>query len=445
MLVAAGRARAANFREEDESGLSSARGPGQNPAGMARASARILVLALGLSGSAVATEPSNEPAALPLTQPSAPLPPQEQQAPPLVGTAPQADRAEPSGVETTPVQEPPKLPWHDTWLLVDNSVTAQTIGIGGSYQSSNPTYDLSASLRPRYYFYDEKKEGFYVSGRIDVVREFTNSDVTTQSGETLVGGGGPHRLGPADPTLFTAYRRQLAKRGDYETTFSVLAPVFTFPLSKFSQNNGTYLGLGGDLRLYQDVPLAGMRSAVFKKLMVGGIVGYNHTFTRTTTETNTELRRLRLDPEGRTVPGDQLTGKALPMHEMRATLRFIVDVAKDFTWWTDFVYEPTWLYPPPVNSDIRILSGTVTPTRTADPTTFITVTGFETSFYYHLLNELTLGLGYANVTPQPGPDGLHRNIFYGPGAQFSFFLLGHLDEMYLTAAGRRSGQSAVNR
>jgi hypothetical protein len=34
-------------------------------------------------------------------------------------------------------------------------VSAQTLGFGKSYQSANPTYEMSGSIRPRYYFYDD--------------------------------------------------------------------------------------------------------------------------------------------------------------------------------------------------------------------------------------------------------------------------------------------------
>ena len=405
---------------------------------MARLSARLLVFALALSGSAAAVEAPSSQAAPPLGQPGAPVPPRE--ASPVATTAPQADRSLTTEAEQKP-KEKTKLPWHDTWLIVDNSVTAQTIGVGRSYQSSNPTYDLSASLRPRYYFYDSEVEGFYASGRFDVAREFTNNDVTTERGEVLVGGA-PHGIGASDPTLFTAYRRRLAKRGDYETIFAGYAPILTFPLSKFSRDNGTYFGLGTEVRFYQDAPLAGSRSSVFEKLTVGAIVGYNHTFTRATTPTNTQLFRLRMDPEGRTVPGDQLTGAAFPEHEVRATLRFMVDVAKDFSWWTDFTYAPTWLYSIP-QVDVRVMGQPVTPIGIANPTTFVTVTGFSTSLYYHVANELTVGLEYTNDAVQPGLDGQRRNIFYSPGALFALELIGHLDEMYLTASGQRSADSSL--
>ena len=91
------------------------------------------------------------------------------------------------------------------------------------------------------------------------------------------------------------------------------------------------------------------------------------------------------------------------------------------------------------------MTGQAVATGVANPTTFVTVTGFATSLYYHLINELTVGFEYVNATTQPGPDGQRRNIFYSPGALFTLELIGHLDEMYLTAVGRRSAETSLRR
>src|SRR4051794_39404006 len=49
-----------------------------------------------------------------------------------------------------------KLPFRESWLILDNAVTTQTVGVGSSYQSSNPTYEMSLAFRPRYFFTDVK-------------------------------------------------------------------------------------------------------------------------------------------------------------------------------------------------------------------------------------------------------------------------------------------------
>lgn len=439
---------------------------------MAKALRRVLVLALTWNGASFADEAVTDQTPARAAAPGAEQQPMPGQVPPAGSAsapAPAAPSAIPAPSAAVPSVAPnaapppappepdrsalpavktaepakPKLPWHDTWLILENQVTAQTLGIGRSFQSSNPTYDVALSLRPRFYFYDTDVESIFLTGRIDVTREFTNNDVTTEQGETIVGGA-PHGLGAADPTLSAIYRRVLAKRGDYETTFYGWLPELTFPASKFSWDNGTYLGVAAEARIYQDVPLAGSRASAFQMMTMGAIIAYNHTFTRATTPTNLQLFRVRLDPEGKTVPGDQLIGAAFPEHELRGGLRFIVEVAKHLTWWTDLFYQPAWLYSFS-NVPLQIQSGTVSPTPNPNPNTYIVVTQVDTSLTWDVMPELSLSIGYDNTETQPGLDGQRRNIFTSPGAAFYLELIGRLDQMYLTATGRRSSEVTYKR
>lgn len=327
---------------------------------------------------------------------------------------------------------PDKLAWRDTWLVWDNAMTAQTLGIGQSYQSANPRYETSLSLRPRYYFHDVEGEWAYLAGRLDVVRELTNSDRTTNRGETLL----------SDATLLAGYRRTLASQGAYRTTLIVSAPVLTLPTSKFSHDNGTILGLGAGVRLNQTVPLAGPRWPVFQTLTLSAFAGYTHTITRAVTPTNPDLRRVRLDPEGRTVPGDQLTGAAFPAHELDLAGRLIADITDRLALFLEVSYRPTWKY---AFGDlcVNIATGCAVAARPANPSTYVVVTSFEVALFYDVVKELSLGLGYVNVETQPGLDGQRRNLFYSPGSQFSLSLVAHLDEIYLRAAGRPSAEATA--
>ena len=61
--------------------------------------------------------------------------------PPGGSLAPTADRpavTSPAATEPAPV----KLLWRDTWLIWDNAVTTQTVGIGKNYLSADPMYCL---------------------------------------------------------------------------------------------------------------------------------------------------------------------------------------------------------------------------------------------------------------------------------------------------------------
>jgi hypothetical protein len=382
-----------------------------------KAGAAGFALVLGVAaGAATAGAQTTEPPA-PTTSSTAVVVP---------SPAPAPDRTAPTTPAATP-EKPVKLRWRDTWLIWDNAVTAQTLGIGKNYQSPNPTYEMTGSLRPRYYLYDGKDDAFFAAGRIDLVREFTNSDVTTERGETTF----------SDATLLTGYRRKLAASPGYETIVTASLPILTFPTSKFSLDNGTILGLGTEARLTQSMPLAGSNWTVFKTLTVGAVAGYNHTFTRAVVPTDEELRRVRLNPEGRTVPGDQLVGAAFPEHELHFNARLIADITEKLSLFVEASYRPTWKYSFPdvaVCVQTGACSKALNPTA---PTTYVPVTSFEADVYYDILDELSVALGYVNVETQPGLDGQRRSIFYSPGSQFFLSVIGHLDAIYLAAAGKK--------
>jgi hypothetical protein len=366
--------------------------------------------------------------------PESAAPPSQAEATQVPPTTPLVTSASPSAASAPPVR--PASPDDDptahlrfrhTWVTWDNAVNAQALGLGGSYQSSDPTYTMTGSFLPRYYLYDGGEvDAVSVDGRIDVIHEFTNSDATTRRGETTL----------SDATLAAGYARMLALSGDYETILAIKLPVLTFPTSKFSYENGTYLGVGTDLRLAQGMPLAGEGAAVFKRLITRVSVGYNHTFTRSATPTNPELHRFRLTPDGRTAPGDQLTGVAFPEHELSLRGRVLADVADRLSWWFEVSYLPTWKYGFG-NVDICVVTGCAPAARPADPSTFVVVTGFQTEFMFELLPELGVSVGYVNVATQPGPDGQRRSIFYSPGAQVYVEFVGYIDAIYAAAKGHR--------
>ena len=84
----------------------------------------------------------------------------------LVLLAPNTAQAQAGSSNTPPVDQgatpqtkaPPKkevkLPWRGTSLSWSNRATAQTLGLGDDYQSSNPYAEWFFSLRPRYYLWD---------------------------------------------------------------------------------------------------------------------------------------------------------------------------------------------------------------------------------------------------------------------------------------------------
>ena len=69
---------------------------------------------------------------------------------------------------------------------------------------------------------------------------------------------------------------------------------------------------------------------------------------------------------------------------------------------------------------------------------------FTVELGYEVRDELGLALGYTNLAPQLGADGQRRQPFYSQDARGYVTATLALDELYLTAAGRRSGRRTAS-
>jgi hypothetical protein len=327
-----------------------------------------------------------------------------------------------------------KLVWRGTTFLWDNSATTETVGIGQDTQTENPTYEMTFSLRPRYYFYTDDDQNLSVRAEVGVFREFTNSDTTTERGEWSF----------ADSSLLLAYTRVLASDGDFKTDLSVRAPSLVFPTSKVSANSGRYLSLGASVGGSQQIPILGTKdSDVMQTVAFNGVVGYSHWFSRATTPTNSELDRVRLDPEGRSVPGDQLSSAAFAKHQMTFTVGADLGIHERVTWSNNFSWRPQWKYEFDDNQQICNLStgcATAGSASEQEPTSHTVITLFESEVSVKIVDELDIAVGYNNLTLQLGANGERRNVFYSPDSRVYLTATAHLDEIYKTATG--SGQSA---
>jgi hypothetical protein len=374
-----------------------------------------------------APPPAEEP-------PAQPPPPAVEPAPaaqPGIGWNAQAD----TGVQPTPAPgaepKPKKLPWRGTTFGWDNSATADTVGIGQDRQSANPTYEMSFTLVPRYYIWEDSdgpEQSISLRGRLDLVREFTNSDTTTREGEWTF----------SDLSLFSQYSRNLYKEGDVRTDLGVRLPVLTFPTSKVSANNGTVLGLGAMLIGAQQVPVLGNEYQALQKFTLTGRLGYNHTFTEATTPTNDDLGRVRMGPDGRSLPGDQLSGAAFAEHNASVDLIGALQLHEKINWTNWFSWRPAWKYKFERDDQVcgNVLTGcTTVGNGTDDSNNFAVVTLFNTELAFEVVPEFEVDVGYANLTLQSAPDGSRRNIFYSPDARVYITLVAHRDEIYKSASG----------
>lgn len=348
---------------------------------------------------------------------------------------PQAD----SGARPTqPPSSTPKaqkLPFRLSTFGWDHSATSETVGIGRETQTRNPTYEMSFVLQPRYYVWeaDDPTQAISIRGRLDLIREMTNSDTTTREGEWTF----------SDLSIFPQYGVNVYADGDVSTDLGVRLPTLAFPTSKVSANSGRVIQVGTMLLGSQKMPVLGSGAEVLETFTLTLRGAYSHWFTEATQPTNDDLARVRMGPDGRSLPGDQLGGAAHAKHNV--TLDLIGELAIHervkwtnwFQWGIAYKYELQREQPA-----CNVLTGCATPDVVDDPTDYAVTTLFNTEIAIDILDEFELDLGYANLTSQVGPDGQRRNIFYSPDARVYTTFVAKLDELYLTATGARQSAKA---
>lgn len=383
-----------------------------------------------------ATPPPAEPP--PATPPPATPPPATPPPAPAPGisfgasTSPTADTGKKPGQPGAPAKKPEKLKWRGTGLVWGHSVSTNTVGVGQDYQSRNPSYEMNVNLRPRWYVYDDEQQNISIRGDFGVFKEFTNSDATTRRGEWSFN----------DFQVGAAYGRDLAKSGDSKTDLRLRFPTVAFPTSKVSANNGRYFQLGGSVGIGQQIPLAGSDQELFPTGTGSLSVGYNHWFSRATTPTNDELDRIRMDPDGRAIPTDQLSAGAFAEHTVPIRAEVGVQIHEKVGFTTGMGWSLFWKYDFDSSTQIcNVATGCVTPERTEDPKRFGVSTYFSSEISVDITKELGVALAYENITGQLGPDSQRRNIFYSPDARFFLGASLALDELYKTASGSETAKA----
>jgi hypothetical protein len=333
------------------------------------------------------------------------------------------------GVEQTP------YPWHDTYLYWDNALTTNTLGVGQSYQSRDPVFEMTFGLRPRYYFIDDSQMTLSARADLGVVTERTNSDTTTEQGEWSA----------TDFELYGAFSYKLRESADDLTELAIRLPRVTLPTSKVSYDSGKLLGLGVRAGIREDVALEGRGATFFPNIELVVKAEYGYQFTRTEVPTSAGLERIRLDPDGRSVVSDQLGGASFARHAAVFGGASLLHVHQDVLWTTALEVRPAWKYP--VEHDVEVcgvvLTGCTEPTGISDPQTRSVLTFFQTEFWITLSDTLGLSLGYANLTAQLGPDGRRRSVFYSPDARFYATLNIGLDHLYGSLAHKAQQNASV--
>lgn len=315
----------------------------------------------------------------------------------------------------------PQGTFRGTVLSWDNSVTTQTLGIGGDYQSTNPTYEMMFRLAPRYSIYE--KEGRELAARADVrlVREFTNSDRTTERGEWTF----------TDTELWLEGTEPISRTPGRKSQVYARAPVLILPTSKFSSMAGRILGLGLSLGFDQDVPLA-PGAATLPRLTLRPRVNYAYQFSRAVVAVNDRIDRVRIDPDGRSFTSDQLNGSALNEHQLAVGSRFDTHVTEQLMLSLDLGlrYVHRYALPEQVSLCGNVATGCAPIEARADATRWGVATAFVFTASYIVAEYAEFSLGYANLASQLGEDGQRRNAFYSPNARFFAAVGVSLDVFY---------------
>lgn len=323
--------------------------------------------------------------------------------------APPGDRGVPAAN-----QDPPELPaYHHSVFSWEHAVTTQTVGVGDTPQSANPTYTMGLVAKTRYYFLDDTPRGRHFSLRLDggLYRELTDSDTTTRRGEFTF----------SDTELASVYARRFRGPADTDGTLWEVRPLtLTLPTAKASYAAGRYFAAGAGLGVTNVAPLLSGKIRPEISSIVRLLVSYKRWFARATVPTNEALERVRLSPEGRSLPGDSLSGSSLVRDQIDITGRLRLDFGTDVYWTTDFALSPAWKYP--VQNDLQlcgvVLTGCTNVQISPDDSRYFVRTQFNTEVSVRIAPSISLELGYGNTTGQLGPDGRRRGFFYSPDAVF---------------------------
>ncbi|MEB2321968.1 MAG: hypothetical protein OZ921_05595 [Sorangiineae bacterium] len=346
------------------------------------------------------------------------------------GWSAQADTGAQPGGGQGGAKQPEKLAWRGTTFSLDQSLNTQELGVGADYLSRDPTYEMSWSLRPRYYLYDDDTDSVNVNARFDLYQELTNSDSTTREREPLFG----------DVWLNGVWGHKLYvdKKAGYLTALQ-LGPRFIFGTSKASRGRGMVMQLGAGGGLNQTVPLAGPTADFFPSISFTGSAFYMKALDRCTTACNSSFEYTRQDTGGRTLLSDQLSGGAMVSHQVTAVLGADTSITDKLTLGLSYVWILQWTHD--VGSqpaDVTTATGTATPAGIDSPTRHRVMPWLTAEVDYDLFDEVALALGYYNATSQVGPDGTRRSPLWSPDARFFFTITANLDEIYKLAAGQKS-------
>ncbi len=304
-------------------------------------------------------------------------------------------------------------PYHHTTFGMEHSVSAQTLGVGDDYQTFNPTYTLGFAARARYYLLDDTPRGEHWSVRADgaLYTELTNNDATTRRGEWSF----------TDTDLALVYARRFLGPANTDGTLAELRPlVLKLPASKLSLQSGRYFAAGALVGVNHITPVWPGRVSLPILATLRAAVQYQRWFARATVPTSPQLERVRLTPDGRSLPGDQLSGSSLTRDELSFTGRLRLAFGESVLWTVDVGFQPAWKYD--IDDEVElcgvVATGCGSVRVSENDSRYLVNTQVLTELSFRIVRSLSFEVGYGNAASQLGPDGRRRGFFYSPSAIF---------------------------
>ena len=163
------------------------------------------------------------------------------------------------------------------------------------------------------------------------------------------------------------------------------------------------------------------------RLAMGAI--YGHPFARYTAPVSSDLHQLRQDIAGQSVIDDQIAGEMNVRNALSLSFVGELQILRRLNVSLSYVLINQWRYPP-TGTQLPADTGAVVPISIPDPTTYSVKTWLTASAAYDLNDELSVSLGYYNLSNQLAPDGTRRSPFWSPSARFFLTLTANLDAVY---------------
>jgi len=314
-----------------------------------------------------------------------------------------------------------------SWFSWQQNASTKIFGIGRDYIGTNDeSYSWDFAFTPRYSFINEKDDWAWVNLNIGWTVELTNSDTTTKQNQVLFN----------DLGVGLGYRHFFYRSEDDETSLFVgpLGSV-TLPTSLASQNHGTYMNTSLGAGLGGNVKILGHESDWFPSIFVSSSASWRHLFARSYIPTKSDLDWKRQSASGSTLLSDQLSGVPFAMNTAAFNLGYYLTIYKELS------FGNVWSLQVPFRHDFEAGGGTgcdastltdpcVTAQRNPNRSLGTPVTSFDVSLGYIVAGLAWVSVGYNNTTPQLGPDGQRRNVFYSPDSQFYLSTILFMDSIY---------------